>query len=629
MVLGEDCVAKSLLLKETGEECLDLQETLPLFCLTEPRPFNNEIKLAHPNKRTIFQANRVRREGDRLIVGFELVLFEAVVTLTVKPDYITFTLTEFLMDEKAFEGLHMDPPPMEEFCLLQLPIKNRKCFGEWLNVSHDEKIAINVLATDPRVCVDALRRKDCRIMTASVRQDIGMKGHGAALIVSPKASLLDCIAQIEEDYDLPKGVKSRRSDAINASIYWSEEITPATVDMHIHYAKQCGISMMLLYYPCIFPSYGYYYCGDYKTLREEYPNGLEDLRAMLQKIKDAGITPGIHFLHTHIGLKSHYCTPEADHRLNLTRHFTLAKNLSAEDTTVYVEENPRGSMMYKTRRVLKFGTKLIHYEGYTEEPPYCFTGCVRGWNDTYAKAQSVGTIGGLLDISEYGGISVYVDQNSSLQDEVADNLAAIYDTGFSFIYFDGSEGTNPPCGFHVANAQYRVYRKTNIPPLFTEGAAKTHFSWHMLSGGNAFDVFPTCVFKDKIVEFPAEEAPRMAQDFTRLNFGWWKYRADIQPDMYEFGTSRAAAWDCPVTMMADPEAFAQNPRTEDNFQVLARWEDVRRKKLLTQAQKDALKDCAQEHILLVNEQANTSCCPMTGSRWRRQPGQRLCIPPGR
>ena len=56
LTLGEDCIAKSLVCKKTGEECLMQGENLPLFSLTEDRPYNNEIKLAHPNKRTTFQA---------------------------------------------------------------------------------------------------------------------------------------------------------------------------------------------------------------------------------------------------------------------------------------------------------------------------------------------------------------------------------------------------------------------------------------------------------------------------------------------------------------------------------------------------------------------------------------------
>ena len=40
---------KSLIHKASGEECLDQTERMSMFSLTEPRPYNNEIKLADAN----------------------------------------------------------------------------------------------------------------------------------------------------------------------------------------------------------------------------------------------------------------------------------------------------------------------------------------------------------------------------------------------------------------------------------------------------------------------------------------------------------------------------------------------------------------------------------------------------
>jgi len=31
--------------------------------ITEPRPYQNEVKLAYPNKKTTFKSNAVRKEG--------------------------------------------------------------------------------------------------------------------------------------------------------------------------------------------------------------------------------------------------------------------------------------------------------------------------------------------------------------------------------------------------------------------------------------------------------------------------------------------------------------------------------------------------------------------------------------
>ena len=619
LVIGSDCITKSLLHKPTGEECLADNEEIPLFSVTHTRPFQNEIKLTRPSKKTVFQGNRIRRDGDQLIVGFELVPYEAVFDLTLTPSYIAVHLSGFLVDPNGYHQLSMDTPPVAEVRMLQLPVKNRTHFGEWLNVCWDEQLAVNVLATSPHTRIDAERRKDCRILTADAVRGIKLVGCGAVLIAAQTDVYLDVLDRVEMDFGLPRGVQSRRNPKINASIYWTSTICPKTVDKHIDMAKRGGFSNILIFWSAIFQNTDYYArCGEYTTYKAEYPRGFDDLKDMLDRIKAAGITPGIHFLHTHIGKESHYVTPVADRRLHTTQQFTLSCPLGLEDTVVYVDQNPEGAVMHPDCRVLKFGGELISYECYSNQSPYCFKGCQRGHFDTRVTDHTLGEQGGVLDFSEFLANSIYLDQNTDLQDEIADQIATFYRAGFSFIYFDGSEGTNPPYEYHIGNAQYRVYKKLDREPLFCEGAAKSHFSWHMLSGGNAFDVFPPSVFKEKIAQYPAAEAPHMKEDFTRLNFGWWDFTAETQPDIYEYGTSRAAAWDCPVTVISDSEGDRPNtgffqgfPRTDDVLEVLRRWEDVRRKNWLTNEQKKALRDTTQEHILLVNEMQDYELVPYT------------------
>ncbi len=610
LTLSEDAIASSLILKETGEELLAPDNDLPFFSVTQERPYNNEVKLKHMNKETTFPAKCVRMEEGKLIVGFDIAPYEAVVAVKIAPAYIAFSLEGFRTRTCHYLDVLIDMPPALSLRLCNLPVKEKKYFGEWLNVAWDEESAVCVMATCAHTEIDAEKRRDVRVLTADAHRDIKMEGCGTALIAAPQADFLDAVARVEEDYDLPRGVASRRdTEHINASIYWSSRITPETVDEHIAYAKRAGFRMMLLYYTCIFKEEGVGgLCGDY-DLRDEYTGDFENLRVMLTKIKAAGITPGLHFLHTYIGLKSRYVTPIADHRLHLKRHLTLAKPLGADDTEIVVVQNPIACpKAHAHTRALQFGGELITYESYTTEPPYTFKGCVRGAFNTVVTPHERGQIGGVPEISEFGFQSVYLDQNSDLQDEVAAKLARAYDCGFEFVYFDGSEGTHAPFAFHVANAQYRVYRALGKAPLFCEGAAKTHFGWHMLSGANAFDVFKTDIFKEMIDMHPVHEAPLMQRNFTRVNFGWWAYYEDTRPDIYEYGMSRAAAWDCPATMQAKIEQFEKNPRTDDNLEVIRRWEDVRAKGWLTEAQKEMMRS-RDEHILLINEQGEYELVP--------------------
>ncbi|MBO7405974.1 MAG: hypothetical protein J6V24_13530, partial [Clostridia bacterium] len=136
LVLSEVGCAESLVLKATGEECLSPAEPVPFFSVTQDRPFNNEVKLAHPNKRTTYPANRIRMEktasGARLIVGFALAPYEAVVDVTVAPRYFAFTLADWIVPDTAYPGLAMTPPPAAEFRLIALSVPHRSRYGAWL-----------------------------------------------------------------------------------------------------------------------------------------------------------------------------------------------------------------------------------------------------------------------------------------------------------------------------------------------------------------------------------------------------------------------------------------------------------------------------------------------------------------
>lgn len=617
LTIGSNAEAKSLIVKSSGEECLMHETGIKAFTVTQERPYNNEVKLAYPNKRRTFRADTVYwHDENSLAIGFEIVPYQAVISIDITPQYVRFALKDFIIEPNAYPSyMKITPPPATEICILQLPVRNRAHFGEWLNVVWDNDISVNILATDEFAQIDSEERKGYHILRANAVKDIKFKDAGAALIASETDHLLDKIGQIEEDYSLPKGVKSRRSDLMNASYYWAANLNPTTLEQHLKYAKMGGFRLMLVYFTSFEDNIGLRKIGNFEFNKQLYPNGKEDLSHILARIKKEGIISGVHFLHSNIGRSSKYVTPIPDYRLNIVKSFNLSRSLDKNSTVIYVDQNPEGITIAEGCRVLRAGTELISYENYTTTYPYMFTGCERGIDKTTINSLPEGAVIGLMDVSEYGANSIYIDQHTSLQDEVAEEMARIYETGFEFIYFDGSEGVNPPFNYTVPLAQYRVFKRLKPDPLFSEGAAKSHFSWHMLSGGNAFDIFPPEYLKTAIGKYPADEAPRMRNDFTRINFGWLGYvlpdinTVGTQPDMLEYATSKAAAWNCPISLQANLQRFTEHPRTTDNMEVLRRWEKARADHWLTSDQKKMLENMDQEYHLLINEQHQFELVP--------------------
>lgn len=623
LILGDDACAKSLVVKSTGEECIDAGCRRPFLTVTQDRPFDNELKLIHPNKRVTYPATKLRREGDILLFGFDHGMYEAAVRVKVEPKYALFTLEDFPFVRKgSYTYLKMDVPQAASCRFVQIPVKNRKNFGNWLNACWDDRAAVCVAGASPHPDVDHDDVPGAKVLYADAVTGIRLRGASAAVFAAPgREPFLDAMDAFERDLGLPRGVKSRRSGVVAEPIFHvASDFSPSKVDEFVAYAKKGGFRLVTLAYRNVFksaPSWGL--CGDYDW-RDDFPNGEADLREMLAKFHAAGISVGFHTLHSHIGFKSRYVTPVADPRLNKTRRFTLAAPLSSDTNTteISVFEPTADVPKFAPCRLLQFGGELVSYESCTEEPPYRFLGVRRGALGTRVTAHERGDVGGILDVSEYGRPgSCYLDQNTDLQDEVAAKLARAYNCGFDYVYLDGSEGVNRPFNFHVANAQLRYWKLLKPEPLFGEAAAKTHFGWHMLAGANAFDCFPPEVFKENLRAYPFLQAPITQQDMTRVDFGWWSFCPPVknkngpgweslgtQADLWEYGVSVATAWNCAASISMQIKSLKEHPRTDDIFATMRRWADVRRRGLFKEEWRDELKDHSREHHLIVDASGN-------------------------
>ena len=155
-------------------------------------------------------------------------------------------------------------------------------------------------------------------------------------------------------------------------------------------------------------------------------------------------------------------------------------------------------------------------------------------------------------------------------------------------------------------SQYRVFRLLDPPPPVCEAAHYTHFSWHMISRANAYDNVATLDgMKDFCRLMPCPTAAARTMDFSRIDFGWLGRFGQTKlgcagPDIYEYIASRAAAWDCPISLNASLKDFQSNPRAEDCLAAIRIWEDARLGNRLSDDQRRLLCNVAPEDARYVS-----------------------------
>ena len=598
LVLTPSGYAVSLVDKTSGQECLDtLSAPLPLCTLTQNRPYDNENFLMYPAKPKVFPSNRISYDGQSLYVEFENTADIAVIGVNICDDYIAFSLDriDYRMEKIGVKRR----TEIDALTFLQFPVRRREHFGEWLNVTWDDESGVCVMGTDPRTRIDSYSDRVGLVLWAGSDADVSLTGAGAALVVGSKKNLLDRIDAMERDFDLPRGVQSRRGDSYPCSYYELRDVTLANIDEHIENARLGGFRTIVVYYPDFA-----YTCGHF-LWNENYPEGLEDLKKITSRIREAGMIPGFHIHYSKVSIDDPYiCSGIPDARVNYPLTLLLAADISADDTQIEVDGFVQGLYTEDGRRIVRIGDELIEYGSFTTQRPYLLKGCRRAALGTKASAHNVGSDVRLLDVDTWPRF-VRVDQNTALQDEISENLAEIYnEAGFEFVYFDGAEDVNQPYWYNVSRAQMSVYEKLDPKPLFSEGALKSHFGWHILSRGNAFDLFRPEDIRTAMDRYTLPCAQRISDDFTSVNFGWVDYLAPgegtigMQPDMYEYICSKALAWDSPISVMGKLDEMRKHPRSKDNFEVMKRWEDAKLEVAFTQDRKEMLKDPDREFILL-------------------------------
>ncbi len=318
---------------------------------------------------------------------------------------------------------------------------------EFANVICDYEIegdkawgAVGLAMTVNTNSMDIPRAITRRVRAQAERVTGNTKGAKFALISAPLPFHRDILKVVSETIDPKKGIVLHTSGAFakdNPANYLNYTILHGTNKEHVERADEYkAISVEQIDFH---QSVNAFLQGNFKCTR------LPDMHAFKEQFSDPLAEKGIMTsIHTYAHYVHPWCTeylsdPEYQKDLTLGEEFTLAEDISAEDTDIVAVESIADvstdhTFFSRSLPYLLIGNELVHFKKDEKK----FTSCSRGSCGTKAVAHKKGekfhhVLGYFNLFAPIAGSRLFI--------EVAHNTAKAYNEGgFGMIYLDAIDG---------------------------------------------------------------------------------------------------------------------------------------------------------------------------------------------
>ena len=533
------------------------------YCPQEPRSSFARVKKAGQE----FNASEASYADGRITVQFGESGVGAVIGVTVKERYL------------VLEVLSVTGEQVEELVFVDLPLT--------LQGTPEEPFAGCALSLNLQTNVPELPRANSRLR-AMCYPRFGFAGAKVALIGCPQSELRRVMQEAVSDAEaLPHSPiggpwaldveRNRGSYLFNLG-----DLSEEKVDDWIRLAQSMGVNQI------DFHGGRSFRFGDCRPNPETYPRGLASMRAVTDKLHEAGILAGFHTYAFFIDKSCPWVTPAPDARLAKDATFTLAEPLTAEASNVPVVESTQAmsaitGFFVRNSVTLHIDDELIIYSGISKEPPYAFTGCQRGAYGTrtapHAKDAKV------HHLKECFGLFV-PDADSTLFEEVAaKNAEAVNEGGFDMMYLDALDGEDilggSENGWHYGSKYVFELWKRLHKPAMMEMSTFHHHLWYVRSRLGAWD-HPTRSHKRFIdIHCAANEGCRRM--FLPAQLGWWAFKTwtnqQGEPtfaDDIEYLCGRCLGSDTGLAIMGiNPDNIADIPALPRLAAIMKSYENLR------------------------------------------------------
>jgi hypothetical protein len=569
LIVGDNGTLLSLREKGTGRELLEA----PYPVLSVEQTSGGRV-----------QARRMRYEDGLLIAEFPRGGGSAAIRIESQGDYLTVTAAA------------LEVPDVQRFTFFQIAPAPNEYLGPRAGLASDD--ASGVCMRSLGIEVDTAFHGPGPGFRAWTTAEHGLLGHRIGLVAGPRECLIPALRSMAENENVPKsraGGPWALGAEQNRGSYLFADLAAKDTDAWIELARRGGFTNIHLH--------GWWSTlGHYEPRAAYFPNGLEDLKATADRLRAAGLKPGIHTLTACIDTNDPWVTPVPSPDLIASNRYTLAKPLSATDTTVYVNEmpGPNHDVVWSysgNGNALRVGSELIRYSAISRDPPYAFLECERGAFKTHAATHETGCA---VDYLQQRYLAFYPDPKSPLAAELADRIARVYnECKMEMIYFDGSEGMRSRYGIDAM--RWAIFQR--LHGGVTEASEWGHNNWWFHSRLGAWDhpVWAMKQFHDEHVRIASRYR---LSDLLEPQLGWWAPRGPSEvarghfPDELEYFAVKNLAIDGPMSIQGvSVAARPWNARLEEKFTIMGWYERLRLARYFDQATLQALGEPGQDFRL--------------------------------
>jgi len=445
-------------------------------------------------------------DGDHITLGFAGT--PATVTVGVKSQPRYFIVEVLAAGDE-----------LEELQFVDLPLT--------LEGKLDEPFAACALALNLQTNVPGIPGPSSRLAAGCVPR-FGLAGAAVAIVACPTPQLRDVLKEVVSAAGtLPKsplGGPWAMDASINRASYLFANPTEQNVDEIIRTVQSVGFNQVQIH-----GGRGTYRFGDCLPNPNLYPQGVASVKAVIDRLHEAGIYAGMHPYAFFLDKATAWVTPVPDPGLAADAIFTLAADLAADAQTVPVRESTEAmstitGFFVRNSVTLRIGDELITYSGLSKEPPYAFTRCTRGALGTTAAAHAADAK--VYHLKECFGLFV-PDPDSPLFYKVVQANADFFNAcGFDTIYLDALDGEDTLGGrensWHYGSKfVWELWRRLARPAAM-EYSTFHHHLWLLRSRHGAWD-HPTRAHRQFIDQHVAGNRlnDRM---YLPSNLGWWAFK---------------------------------------------------------------------------------------------------------